>query len=95
MVLRITRDEELSLGVTFKLEGRLVERYTTLLEDESRTALAAAGAVVLDLSGIAVIDRAGIEALQRLDRAGVTIVGCSELLASILVAEGIALTDRR
>jgi anti-anti-sigma regulatory factor len=95
MVLRITRVDEPSLGVTLKLEGRLVERYATFVEDESLAALVASGAVLLDLSGVAVVDRAGIEALRRLDRAGATIARCSEILASILAAEGIGTSDRR
>jgi anti-anti-sigma regulatory factor len=89
MVLRITRDLTPTPGVTLKLEGRLIGTFAGLVEDEGRAALAAASPVVLDLSGVAVVDRAGIEVLQRLDQAGVTIVGCSEILASILAAEGI------
>ncbi|HEX4824142.1 MAG TPA: STAS domain-containing protein [Candidatus Polarisedimenticolaceae bacterium] len=89
MLLRISRDPNPSPGVRLKAEGRLIASFAALVEDEGRAALAAADTVVLDLSGVSVVDRAGLEALSRLDRAGVTITGCSEIVASILAAEGI------
>jgi anti-anti-sigma regulatory factor len=89
MVLRITHVEPRAHGVTLKLEGRLVDLWAALLEAECTAAFASSGSVTLDLSGVTVIDRAGIGALSRLDRAGVAIRGCSDLIASILSAEGI------
>ncbi len=89
MVLRITREEGRAHDVTLKLEGRLVDPWATLLEEECSAARAASRAVAVDLSGVALIDRAGVEVLARLDQAHVAIRGCSDLIASILAAEGI------
>ena len=89
MVLRITRDDETASGVKLRLDGRLVEPWASLVEQECSSALRSARAVTVDLSGVAFVDRTGIEALGRLDRAGVAIRGCSDLVASILAADGI------
>jgi hypothetical protein len=89
MVLRISRDDGRAHGVTLKIDGRLVGAWAALLEHECYDAMREAAEVSVDLSGVAVIDRAAIDALGRLDDAGVAIRGCSDLVRSILAAEGI------
>ena len=88
MVLRITRDDEPVSGVTLKLDGRLTDPWAGLLEQECSRALRSTRPVIIDLSGVAFVDRAGLDTLSRLDREGVSIRGCSDLVASILTAEG-------
>jgi len=89
MVLRITRYDTPTPAATLRLEGRLVEASAALLEHECSVLRDSLGSVAIDLSGVAVVDRLGVEALQRLHRTGVAIRGCSDLIASILQAEGI------
>jgi anti-anti-sigma regulatory factor len=89
MVLRITRNDAATPSVLLRLDGRLVGAFAALLEHECAVLSRALGSVAIDLSGVVVVDRLGVEALQRLHRTGVAIRGCSELIASILAAEGI------
>jgi anti-anti-sigma regulatory factor len=90
-VLRITRDDERSTGVTLKLEGRLIEPWASLLEQECAAAESSGREVRVDLSGVTIVEKAGVEALQRLHRSGVVLAGCSDLVASVLAADGITL----
>jgi len=89
MVLRITRDVGSGRRVRLLIEGRLDAAFTPLVLGEALALLERDGALDVDLSGVALVDRAGVEALRDLDRAGATIRGCSEPVASILEHEGI------
>jgi len=88
-VLRITRQDESGARVTLRLQGRLIGAWAELLERECLPLVGPDAAVGVELSGVAVIDRAGVAALRRLHRVGVSIHGCSELIATILLGEGI------
>ena len=92
-MLRITRDDTERGTVLLKLEGRLTQDLVDFLVQECSALHGRARPVVLNLSGVAVVDRAGVEALRRLQSMGCAIRGCSDLIASILEAEGI-LVDR-
>ena len=92
-MLRITRDKKERGTVTLKLEGRLTQDIVDLLVQECSALHGRSRPVILNLSGVAIVDRAGVEALRRLRSMGCAIRGCSDLVASILEAEGI-LVDR-
>ena len=88
-MLRITRHDESDTRVTLRLEGRLINAWAELLERECSALIGSVAAVSVDLSGVGFVDRSGVKALQRLHRAGVSIRGCSDLIATILESEGI------
>jgi anti-anti-sigma regulatory factor len=89
MVLRISRHDDGTGTPTLVVEGRLAGASTALLEEECAELLPTAERIVVDLAGVSIVDRSGIAVLSRLQRAGLVIRGCSELLATILEAEGI------
>lgn len=80
MTLRITRVNE---GTRLRLEGRLVAQWAELLEREAAELLVDDD-VVLDLAAVGFVDRAGVEVLQRLSRAGVTVLCRPGPVASVL-----------
>lgn len=88
-MLRITSDAVSATRVVLRLEGRIVAQWATLLERECSSLLGYFGAVSVNLAGVVVVDRYGIDALARLHRAGVDILGASDLLSSVLEAEGV------
>lgn len=88
-VLRITRIAESTTRVALRLEGRIEAQWATLLERECSSLLGYFGAVSVDLAGVVSVDRSGVDALARLHHAGVEIRGASDLLQSILEAEGV------
>lgn len=89
MMLRITREDTERGTITLKLEGRLAHGLVGLLEQECSTLRAFSGGLTLDLSGVTFVDRSGVQALKALRGMGCAIRGCSDLVASILRAEGI------
>ena len=88
MVLRITRDEK-PPHVTLRLEGRLIGAWSQLLERECASLLGTIETLTVDLSGVGLIDSSAVAVLGRLQRSGVAITGCSDVVASILESEGI------
>ena len=88
-MLRITRHDQSAARVTLRLEGRLVNAWAELLERECSALIGSVAAVGVELSGVGFVDRSGVKTLRRLHRAGVSIRGCSDLLATILESEGI------
>jgi anti-anti-sigma regulatory factor len=76
--------------VSLILLGHIVAEWADLLERECFELSRSGHTVALDLSGVVYIGRSGFEALSRLSRAGVGIIGCSPLIADILEHEGIA-----
>ena len=94
MTLRITVDETSELRVVLRLAGRLEGRWPAFLEREGLVVLRAFDPVAIDLSGISVVDRSGVEALHRLQLAGASIEGCSDLIASILESDGVSVARR-
>lgn len=90
-MLRITRQDTERGRVTLKLEGRLAQGLVGFLEQECSILHAFSPGLTLDLSGVTFVDRSGVQALKRLHGTGCAIRGCSDLMASILEAEGIRL----
>jgi anti-anti-sigma regulatory factor len=90
-VLRIQRDELDAKTVALLLHGRIALEWTDLLERECQELTRSGLSVVLNLSEVVFIGRSGFEALGRLGKAGVRIVGCSPLMAAMLEQEGLQL----
>jgi anti-anti-sigma regulatory factor len=89
-MLRIQRDDVDAHRVILVLQGHVIAEWADLLERECAELSRSGLRVALDFSGVAFIGRSGFEALSRLSRAGVRIIGCSQLIADILRQEGIA-----
>jgi len=83
-MLRIQRENVNAQRVVLILPGHVVAESAALLERECVTLSRSGLRVALDSSGVLFIRRAGFEALSRLSRAGVRIVGCSPLFAAML-----------
>lgn len=88
-MLRIQRDDVAAQRVVLILQGHIVAEWADLLERECVELSRSGLRVALDLSGVVFIGRSGFEALGRLSRAGVGIIGCSPLIADTLEQEGI------
>ncbi|MBZ5637805.1 MAG: hypothetical protein LAO51_03500 [Acidobacteriia bacterium] len=88
-MLRILRDDAAAQRVVLILEGHIAGAWAEVLERECVELSRSGRPVALDLAGVAFIGRSGVEALGRLGRAGVAIVGCSPLIADVLEQEGI------
>lgn len=92
-MLQIYRDQVDDHGVELSLQGRIVGAWAALLERECLESRRSGSRVVLDLQRVVFIGRTGLEALIRLGRAGVRIVGCTPLFAAMLEHEGIAVNQ--
>ena len=89
-MLRILRGDSAAQRVVLILQGHIAGAWAEVLERECSELNRTGHQVVLDLAGVAFIGRSGVEALGRLGRAGIAIVGCSPLIADVLEQEGIA-----
>ena len=89
-MLRIQRYDVNARTVSLLLQGRIVAEWADLLERECGELMRSKLRVVLDLSEVVFIGRYGVEALGRLGRAGVRVIGCTPLIAAMLEQEGIA-----
>ena len=78
-MLKITKGE-----TELKVEGRLVGRWVSLLEEiyEAHTRTSDA-ILVLDVSAVSFADRNGVQLLHRLRSQGVTFHGCSPFLEEL------------
>ena len=83
-MLRITNLAETSNRVAFKVEGRLVSDWVSLLEDECLRHRAREQQVLLDFSDVTYIDERGIETLLGMMTDGIEIADCSALVKSLL-----------
>ena len=84
-MLRITRRGEGGPDpLTLDLEGRLVEDWVPVLEQECLTVLARGGSVEVDFSEVSRIDARGADAVRRLASRGVRIVNCPEVIRDVL-----------
>ena len=88
-MLRIQRYDVDSHEVTLNLQGRMVAVWANLLERECDELIRSGFRVELDVSGVVFIGRSGLEALSRMSRCGVGIIGCSPWVAAMLEQEGI------
>jgi anti-anti-sigma regulatory factor len=89
-MLLIQRNDVGTQTVALILQGRIVAEWADLLERECQELGRSGLRVVLDLSDVVFIGRSGLEVLGRLGREGVSISGCSPLIAAMLEQEGIA-----
>lgn len=87
-MLRITRIVEVPARITLKVEGRVVDEWTALLEAECDKLLGEGAVLVLDFSEVKYVDLSGIETLQKVQARGATIVGCSEVIRDLLGGSG-------
>jgi anti-anti-sigma regulatory factor len=81
--------------VALLLQGRIAAEWADRLVRECEALTRSGFRVVLDLSDVVFIGRSGLEALGRLGRAGVGIVGSSPLIAAMLERERIRLFQPR
>ena len=93
-MLRIVQKNVDAHQVILALEGHILLGWAELLERECVELLRSGRRVALDFSHVGFIGRAGVEALTRLGRAGVEMVGCSPLIADILELEGLTASRR-
>ena len=93
-VLRISRENVDVQQVVLILQGHIVAEWADLLERECVELSRSGLSVTLEFSGVVFIGRSGFEALSRLSRAGVGIIGCSPLIADMLEQEGIVATRK-
>jgi anti-anti-sigma regulatory factor len=93
-MLRIGHNDVGAHQVILVLEGNILLEWAELLETECDELLRSGRRVALDFAGVVFIGRTGFQALTRLSRAGVEIVGCSPLIAYMLEQEGIAASRR-
>ena len=93
-MLRIQRHDVNARTVSLLLQGRIVAEWADLLERECGELMRSKLRVVLDLSEVVFIGRYGVEALGRLGRAGVRVIGCTPLIAVMLEQEGIGALTR-
>jgi ABC-type transporter Mla MlaB component len=83
-MLRITSSGNGAGPRHFRLEGRLADRWVEELARESELALAAEGALTLDLSFVTFVDARGASLLRALARRGVELTGGSSFIATLL-----------
>jgi anti-anti-sigma regulatory factor len=93
-VLRIQRDDVDTQKVNLVLRGHIGAEWANLLERECMELSRSGLSVTLEFSGVVFIGRSGFEALSRLSRPGVGIIGCSPWIADMLEQAGIVATRK-
>jgi hypothetical protein len=83
-MLRITTIQNNGSAATLKLEGKLLEPWIGALLDACRQACEASGPATLDLARLSYVDAPGTIALRDLRCRGVTLTGCTPLVAELL-----------
>jgi ABC-type transporter Mla MlaB component len=83
-MLRITTIQEDGSAATLKLEGKLLEPWIGELLNACRQSSEAAGPVTLDLARLSYVDAPGTIVLRDLRCRGVTLTGCTPLVAELL-----------
>ena len=83
-MLRITRVADDGRTIRLKLEGRIYEEWTRLLEEECARLVRRRRQVLLDFSGVHFIDPPGIQAVRRIPNGHVRIVNCPAFIADLL-----------
>lgn len=79
-MLRISEIELTEDAATLRLEGRVVGRLVTEVENACEQHLSKGHRLRLDLGDLAFADRAAIALLQELRRRGVALTNCSPFL---------------
>ena len=83
-MLRLTKINEASGTVTFKVEGRIDSEGAGILEQECRKHLNQQQTINLDCSAVTFVDQAGKDLRQLLARENVQILNCSEFIEELL-----------
>lgn len=83
-MLRITTIQNDSSPAVLKLEGKLLEPWIGELNEACRKTCDQVALATLDLAGLTYVDMPGTIALRDLRRRGITLVGCSPLVAELL-----------
>jgi anti-anti-sigma regulatory factor len=87
-MLRISECNTTNEATTLKLEGRIVGRLISEVQNACETVFARGCKLVLDLSDVSFIDRQGLVLFQDLLRHEVTFVNCSPFLLEQLKIVG-------
>ena len=83
-MLRITKVENNGAPVTLKLEGKVSDQWTALLEGECRSILRRQKNVRLDFTEVDFLDAAGIEMVKSLPSQQVQIVTAPGFIEELL-----------
>jgi anti-anti-sigma regulatory factor len=83
-VLRLTRLQDPTRGLTIKVEGQIEGEWGAFLEQECLALRDIATPVSIDLADVHFVDTRGIAALQRLVAAHLALVHCSPLVDELL-----------
>ena len=93
-MLGIQHDSTDDRTAVLALRGSVVAASADRLERECLEWRRSGFRVVLDLERVVFMDRFSVKLLGRLRSTGVRIVGCSRLLAAMLMDEGIAVNPK-
>ena len=85
-MLRITRVAESECQVTLRLEGRIVTRWSPVLERECNSLLDQEKRILLDFADVTIVDKRGAETLANLKTKGIRIINASKVLTDWLAA---------
>ncbi len=83
-MLRLTKLQDPTRGITIKVEGQIVAEWGAFLEQECLSLPATGAPISIDLAGVHFVDTRGIEVLQRLAAARLTLVHCPPLVDELL-----------
>ncbi len=83
-MLRITKVEHNGAPVTLKLEGKVSDQWSALLDEECRSLLSQRKAVCLDLSGVNFMDASGVKVVKSLSGRHVRIVNAPGFIKELL-----------
>ena len=89
-MLRITRLDDRESAHVLKLEGKLLEPWIGELTEACSRMRSEGGAATLDLTAVSYVDAYAAEALGRLRRSGVRLMGCSPLVAELIGCDDLA-----
>lgn len=82
-MLRLTWIDRARSGRVLLVEGRIVEEWSDVLEDECVESMGSAVPGEIDLGGVTHVDRRGFETLRLLVMRGFRIVGENPLIAEM------------
>ena len=83
-MIRLTRIDEASLTVTFKIEGRIDSEGVSVLKQECRKHLHQQQTINLDCRSVTFVDQVGKDLLQLLAKENVQIINCPEFIKDLL-----------
>jgi anti-anti-sigma regulatory factor len=87
-MLKITKTEENGTTVVLKLEGKVTERWASLLDGECRAVLRNQKTLLLDCAGVNFLDAQGVDVLRNLRLNNVTIIGAPGIVTELLRTRG-------